>query len=141
MLAAFFEKLFFGAAVLVASALGWTGAILSEGEWRWLCIAFTSSILMGTLVALIVKGPTDTMKVTIGRTGVAILVGTLGTREIVIQWGIQAFQGDAIRLAGWAAAMTLIGMTVGYPLILLLNTRGKSIARRWLERWSGKEGE
>jgi hypothetical protein len=42
-------------------------------------------------------------------------------------------------LAGWAAAMTLLGMTVGYPLILLLNTKGKNFARRWLERWMGKD--
>lgn len=139
MLAAFFEKLFFGASVLIAATLGWTGAILSNGEWRWLCITFTSSILMGTLAALIVKSPLDSMKVTVGRTGVAILIGTLGTREVVVKWGIEAFQDDAIRLAGWAAGMTLAGMTLGYPLILLVNTKGKDIARKWLDKWTGKE--
>ncbi|MCW1913988.1 hypothetical protein OJ996_10405 [Luteolibacter sp. GHJ8] len=100
-----------------------------EGEWRWLCITFTSSILMASFVTVIVKSPIETMKVTVGRAGVAIMLGTLGTRELVIRWGIDAFHGDAIRLAGWAAGMTAIGMTVGYPLLLLLNTKGKDLAR------------
>lgn len=139
MFALFYEKLFFGASVLLAATLGWTGSIMTEGEWRWLCISFTSSILMGTLLALIVKSPTDSMKVTVGRTGVAILIGTLGTREAVIHWGIEGFDADPIRLAGWAAGMTLAGMTIGYPFILLLNTKGKDIGKRLLEKWAGKD--
>jgi hypothetical protein len=95
---------------------------------------------MGTLLALILKSPTDTMKVTVGRTGMAILIGTLGTRELVIHWGIEGFQNDAIRLAGWAAGMTAAGMTVGYPLLLLANTKGKDIAKRLLEKVTGKDG-
>ena len=142
MLVSFHEKLIYGAAALVAGFLGWAGSILTEGEFRWLCITMTASILMACFVALIVKSPADTIKVTVGRAGLAIALGTCGTRELVIRWGIAAFEGDAVRLAGVAAGLTVAGMTIGYPFLLLLNTRGKEIAKaclRWLTGKAGKE--
>ena len=142
MLVSFHEKLIYGAAALVAGFLGWAGSILTEGEFRWLCITMTASILMACFVALIVKSPADTIKVTVGRAGLAIALGTCGTRELVIRWGIAAFEGDAVRLAGVAAGLTVAGMTIGYPFLLLLNTRGKEIAKaclRWLTGKAGRE--
>jgi len=138
MLDSFHEKLVYGAAALVAGFLGWAGSILTEGEFRWLCITMTASILMACFVALIVKSPADTIKVTVGRAGLAIALGTCGTRELVIRWGIAAFEGDAVRLAGVAAGLTVAGMVIGYPLVLLANTRGPAIARAILRRLAGK---
>ncbi|WP_367871893.1 hypothetical protein [Luteolibacter sp. Populi] len=129
MISQFHEKLLFGIGSLIAAAAGWASSILSEGEFRWLAITFTSSILMGTLVSLIVKSPSDTIKVTVGRAGVAIFLGTVATRELVLWWGIDAFERDSIRLAGVAAGVTIVGMTVGYPLLLLLNLKGKDWAK------------
>lgn len=138
MVAEFHLKLLFGAVAYITAAFGWAAAILTTGEWRWLSITAASSILTACFSAIIVKAPTETIKITVGRAGLAIMAGCLGTREVVMRWGIDAFDQDAIRLAGWSAAMTIAGMVVGYPLLLLLNTKGRSLAKGILEKWIGK---
>lgn len=139
MLQIFYEKLVLGAATLVAVGFGTLSAILTEGEFRWLSITITSSLITAMFCAVIVRAPTETMKVTVCRAGIGILAGILATREAVIHWGIDAFERDAVRLAGAAAVMTIVGMTVGYFLIMLLNSKGKDLAKRWLDKWTGKE--
>lgn len=130
----FHEKLAAGFATLAAAGISYVGAILSDGEVRWVCITLASSILMSMLVAVLLRAPTETMKLTIARAGFAIMLGVLGTRELLIRWGIDAFEHDAIRLAGVASAMTIGGHVLGYPLLLLANTKGKSWARILLEK-------
>jgi hypothetical protein len=133
-LSAYHEKLLAGAATLLAAGISYIGAILTDGEVRWVCITMASSILMAMLVAVLLRAPTESIKLTIARAGFAIMIGVLGTRELLIRWGIDAFEGDAIRLAGVAAAMTIAGMVLGYPLLLLANTKGKSWARILLDK-------
>lgn len=134
----FHEKLASGIATIVASGIAYVGAILTEGEVRWVCITLASSILMAMFTAVIVRAPTETMKVTVARAGFSILTGCLGTRELLMRWGLDAFEHDAIRLAGVAAGMTIAGMVLGYPLLLLLNSKGKDYAKRILDHLGPK---
>lgn len=133
-IAAFHEKLVAGIATLGAAGIAYVGALLNEGEIRWVCITLASSFLMSMLVAVLLRAPTESMKLTIARAGFAIMVGVLGTRELLIRWGIDAFEHDAIRLAGVAAVATILGHVLGYPLLLLANTKGKSWARVLLDK-------
>jgi hypothetical protein len=134
----FHEKLASGFATLAASGLAYVGAILTEGEVRWVCITLASSILMAMFCAVIVRAPSETMKVTVCRAGFSIMVGCLGTRELLLRWGLDAFEHDAIRLAGIASGMTVAGMVLGYPLLLLANTKGKDWAKMIIERLGPK---
>ena len=134
----FHEKLASGCATLVASGIAYIGAILTDGEVRWVCITLASSILMAMFTAVIVRAPNETMKVTLCRAGVSIMAGCLGTRELLLRWGLDAFEHDAIRLAGAAAGMTIAGMVLGYPLLLLLNSKGKDLAKKALDYISPK---
>ena len=134
----FHEKIATGLASLAAAGLSYLGAILTDGEVRWVCITLASSILTATFTAVIVRAPSETMRLTVARAGFAILAGVLGTRELLIRWGMEAFEHDAIRLAGWSAAMTIGGLVLGYPLLLLLNTRGKAIAKLIADKFTPK---
>jgi hypothetical protein len=133
-LAVFHEKLAAGIATITAAGISYVGAILTDGEVRWVCITMASAFLMSMLVAVLLRAPTESMKLTIARAGFAIMVGVLGTRELLIRWGADAFEHDAIRLAGVAAAATIGGHVLGYPLLLLANTKGKSWARIILDK-------
>jgi hypothetical protein len=137
----FQEKLAAGVASIAAAGISYLGAVLTDGEVRWVCITLASSILMAMFSAVIVRGPKETMKVTLARAGFSIMLGSLGTRELLMRWGISAFEHDAIRLAGVAAGMTLAGMVVGYPLLLLANSKGKDWAKSILDKIGPKIGE
>lgn len=107
---------------------------MNEGEIRWVCITLASSFLMSLLVSVLLRAPTESMKLMIARAGFAIMIGVLGTRELLIRWGMDAFEHDGIRLAGLASAATVAGHVLGYPLLLLANTKGKSWARILLDK-------
>jgi hypothetical protein len=137
----FHEKLLAGFSTLAASAIAYVGAILTEGEVRWVCITLAASLPMAMFCAVIVRAPSETMKVTLCRAGVAVMAGCLGTRELLLRWGGEGFEHDAIRLAGYAAGMTVVGMVVGYPLLLLSNKRGRDLAKGLLDRLAPKGGK
>jgi hypothetical protein len=130
----FQEKLAAGGAALVSAGIASAGAMITSGEVRWVCITLAASILMAMFVAVLLRAPGETMKLTIARAGFSVMLGVLGTRELLIRWGAQSFEGDAIRLAFISSCMTIAGMVLGYPLLLLANTRGKSWARIILEK-------
>lgn len=137
----FLEKLFFGISHLLGGLLMMANGIFSSGEWRWLSLTGGSSLFAACAVSLIFKKQTESMQLTAGRSMIAVACGVFGTREIVVRYGIEAFQNDAVRLMGAAALMTVLGFTVGYFVLLKLAKRSSSLADKALDRYLPKDDE
>jgi len=108
--------------------------IFTDGEWRWLCLSTASALFTACAIAMIVRAPGETMRLTMGRSMLAIAIGVFGSRAVVVHWGIEAFGNDAVMLMGASGLMTAIGFTLGYALLLLLNTKSGTIAKGVLPR-------
>lgn len=129
------EKFTYGLAILSSAASSTMAAILSAGETRWLCVTITSAILTSGFLALVFKRTDETIRLVIGRCGLSLLCGVLGSRYIVHRWGISVVDNDIVSLAGVAAAVTMAGFVIGYPLLQLVNSKSGTIAERIFKKF------
>lgn len=138
MLAQFHERILYGLTMLSGALFSTMGAVLTEGEVRHLYVTFTASIITAGFLALMFKSPLESIRLTVGRTGLSIVGGILGTRFFILHYGIKAVDGDVVALAGVAALVTGGGFLIGYPLLQIINTNSKTFADKLYRRWAGK---
>lgn len=129
------EKITYGIASLAAAASSTFGAILSSGETRWLMVTMTSSILTACFLSLIFKRVDESIRLVIGRAGLAILGGVLGSRYIVYHYGIDLVDRDVVALAGVAAVVTMASFVIGYPLLQLINSKSGTLAEKIFKKF------
>lgn len=138
---AFHEKLFFGISSLISSSFSLLGAIVSTGEARWLCVTFTACIVTSTMLALIFKQPNERIGKVVGRCGIALLCGVLGTKYVVGYYAITSAHDDMIVLAGVSSLTCIAGFMIGVPLLKVLENRSSKIAAGLFQRWTGLPAE
>jgi hypothetical protein len=124
----FHEKIFFGLSSLLSTAMAAAGAIISDGDMRWLFITFTACIPASSMLALIFKRPCDSMGLVAGRSGFAILCGVLGTKYAVYKYDLHYVDSDAIALAGISSLICVIGFIVGFKIIKSMDASSNKIA-------------
>lgn len=130
------DKILYGAAALLSSAASTMGAVMTEGETRWLYVTMTASILTACFLALIFKKAEESIRIVIGRSGLAILSGVLLSRWMVHKFGIEMVNGDVVALAGLAAAVTIGGFLVGFKLLHVINSKSDSLAKKLFDKWT-----
>lgn len=130
------EKITYGIAAITSATASTFGAVLTSGESRWLFVTITASILTACFLALIFKRVDEGIRLVIGRAGLSILGGVLGSRFIVHHYGITVVDSDIVALAGVAAAVTMGGFLVGYPLIQIINAKSGTLAERIFKKWT-----
>lgn len=136
MHSAFHEKILYGLTMLSGAFFSTMGAVLTEGEVRHLYVTFTSSIITAGFLALIFKSPLESMRLTVGRSGLAVVGGILGTRFFILHYGIKSVDGDVVALAGVAALVTGTGFLIGYPLLQIVNAKSGSLAKKIFDKWT-----
>ena len=129
------EKITYGLAAMASAGMSTLGAILTDGESRWLFVTITSSILTACFLALVFKRVDETIRIVIGRAGLSILGGVLGSRYIVHRYALTSAENDIVALAGVAAAVTIGGFIIGYPLLQLINSRSGTLAEKIFKKF------
>ena len=129
------EKITYGLAAMASAGMSTLGAILTDGESRWLFVTITSSILTACFLALVFKRVDETIRIVIGRAGLSILGGVLGSRYIVHRYALTSAENDIVALAGVAAAVTIAGFIIGYPLLQLINSRSGTLAEKIFKKF------
>lgn len=129
------EKITYGLAAMASAAMATLGAVMSEGESRWLFVTLTSSILTACFLALVFKRVDETIRIVIGRAGLSILGGVLGSHYIVRQYGLKIVDNDIVALAGVAAGVTMGGFIIGYPLLQLINAKSGTISQKIFKKF------
>lgn len=136
------EKIVFAGSIFCAAAAAWLGAMFSDEQVAWLFVTVAASVLTAGFLALVFRRPTEGIGVVIGRCGISILGGVLGTRIGVEVLGIDAAHSDPIYLAGVTTMFCAAGFFVGFALVRELDESSPKIAKRlmdWLvNRWIGK---
>jgi hypothetical protein len=131
----FHEKLLFGFTSLLTTTFSTMGAILTEGETRWVYVTFAASSMTSGFVTLMFKKANDTIQATMGRFGFAILGGILGTKPIIHHLGFeQLVETDIISLGGLSAATCIGTYFIGYACLTILEKVAPSIAAKWLKK-------
>lgn len=132
----FAEKILYGASAFTSAAASTAGAIMTEGDTRWFFVTVTASILTACFLALIFKKAEESIRIVIGRSGIAILCGVLLSRWMVHSFGIKMVDGDVVGLAGLAAAVTAGGFLVGFKFLHLINSKSDSLAKKLFDKWT-----
>lgn len=133
----FHEKLFFGFITLVSTGFSTLGAIITTGEARWLYVTLATSSMTSGFLALMFKRADETMRLVIGRCGLAILGGILATRPIVHQLGFDELADtDIISLGGLSSATCIGTFFVGHALLSVVERQAPKIAEKWFRRFT-----
>jgi hypothetical protein len=131
----FHEKVFFGVTSLLGTGFSMMGAIMTSGEARWLYVTLAASSMTSGFLALMFKRADETIRLSIGRCGFAILGGILATRPIVHKLGFdQLTETDIISLGG-LSSLTCIGtFFVGYAFLLCIERSAPALAEKWFKK-------
>jgi hypothetical protein len=129
----FQEKLFFSASIGLSAAVSWIGAIVSTGDARWIYVTLSSSILMAAFLALVVRQSGETIQLTVGRCGIAILGGVLGTRLGIGLLNEEVIHSDMIYLAGVSSLFCVGAFLLGVAFLRAVDQSSTHIAKRALD--------
>jgi hypothetical protein len=126
------EKIFFGIANLLGAAFGLLGAMMTEGDARWIYVTLSVGILVSTSMSLMTRRD-ESMRVIAGRNLFTVIVTVLGTRALT-HWVITlAPAKDDILLLGFLSACVCVcAFTIGFGLIRSLDQEKFSLGR-WLK--------
>jgi len=126
------EKLFFGVSNLLAAGAGMLGAMLNEGDARWVYVTLSVGILVATSMSLMTRRE-EPMRIIAGRNLFAVMTTVLGTRALA-HWSevLAAVQEDILLLGFVSACVCVIAFTVGFGLIRSLDQQKLGLGR-WVK--------
>jgi hypothetical protein len=131
----FHEKILFGITTLAGTGFSMLGAIVTDGEARWLYVTLAASSMTSGFLALMFKKQNEAIRLVVGRCGFAILGGILATRPIVHWLGFnEVTQTDIISLGGLSAVTCIITFFVGYAGLLIIERQAPQLAEKWLKK-------
>ena len=123
------EKFFLGIGSILSSGLSGLGAIMTDSDAvRYLYLTLSVCIITATFLALVFRKQAETMRVVIGRCGLAILGGVFGTRILMHHVDLSAANGDVIYLLGISSAVTIVCFLIGYVFLRIVEKRSSDIA-------------
>lgn len=134
----FEEKVFFGIFSMMSSGFLWLGAIMTEGDARWLYITFASSIMTAAFLSLVFKKTSESIRLVVGRSGLAIMGGIFGTKFVVSHTEAINVYNDGIALAGVACGVCIASFLVGFTLLGIISKKSEEISQKILDKYLNK---
>lgn len=115
------EKILFAISTLCSTAFFWLGAIVSEGDVRWLFVTMGVSTLGSSFLAMTFRHATESIRVVIGRCGITILAAVFGSKALVQYWNLKIVNEDITLLGAVTLLVTLIAYFPGHGLVKSLD--------------------
>jgi hypothetical protein len=128
------ERMFMGVFTCVASAFWWAGAILSQGDIRWLCISGAVSFMTSCLLALTFKKPDETMQLVTCRCALSILGAIFTTKLFAHYLGIESLNSDPINLGGVAFLCAILNFFLGFSALRYIEKNSDRLAAKWIDQ-------
>ena len=126
------EKLFFGIGNMLAAGAGLVGAMLNEGDARWVYVTLSVGIIVSTSMSLMTRRD-ESMRVIAGRNLFTIIATVLGTRGLAHWTDLYLAVRDDILLLGFVSACVCVAsFTVGFGFIRSLDQQKLGLGR-WLK--------
>lgn len=136
MMTTHLEKMTFGTFTAVPAVISAVGAILTEGDTRWLCITAFISFLTSGFLSLMFKKPDETIQIVVGRAGIAILGGMFATRPVVHMFALEDVYKDAIYLAAVSSGVCVGMFSVGVALLKILEASAPTLANKIFKKYT-----
>ena len=130
------ERIFFGITSIFASSVSLMGAIMTDGEARWIYVTMAVSGLVAGFLSLMFKARGETIRSVVGRSGIAILGGIFATKPIMFWMKIQPNGLDVIELGAAAGLVTILTFFVGRQLLFLLDRKAPGLAQKIIDKIS-----
>jgi uncharacterized membrane protein len=121
------EKFIFGLASFTSSLLCSMGAIMTSGELRWIYVTFAVGIITSSFLALMCRKESESIKVTIGRSGISIMLSMVGSKAVVHYYKAQEIANDVLILSAIAMGICIFGYFVAHSFIKALDRNSGSI--------------
>jgi hypothetical protein len=132
------DKMMLMVSAIIGSSATYLGAIMSEGEARWLLVSFGSAMLASVMLAIGFRKPHETTRIVIGRCFIAIMVGVSITKTALHYWKLDWLDKDIVALLLASNGATTFGYLIGYEVLLLINQDSGSISK-WIYNWLVKK--
>jgi uncharacterized membrane protein len=126
------EKLIFGSASFIGSLLCSMGAIMTSGELRWIYVTLAVGVITSAFLALMCRKDEETIKTTIGRCGISIMLSMFGSKAVVHYYKAQEAVEDVLVLSGIAMAVCIFGYFVAHAFLKALDKNSGSFASELL---------
>lgn len=130
----FHEKLFFGTATLTSVGTSTLGALMTEGETRWVFVTFTCSILTAAFMALMFKRSDEGVRLVIGRCGFSVLGGILATQPAAYYFKVDTVHTNIISLAALSSVVCIGFFFVGYAMLKIVEAKAPALAEKWFKK-------
>lgn len=135
----FEEKLLYSATVLISGFLCWIGAILSEGDIRWLYATMASSVMTSGFLGLILRKEGESIQIVIARAALGVFGGVFGTKIGVVSFESLnhlsvKLESDVLFLSGVAGIFAAFFNVVGFAFIKVADASAQSVSKRLLEK-------
>jgi len=126
------EKIFFGSVNLVCSYIALLGAIMTDGDARWMLVTLSVGIFLSTTFALMTRYD-ESMRIVAGRSLFAVFWAVFGTRLLIFVFpGLQNMHDDLLLLGAVSGGVTAVSFTAGYGLIRSMDSEKLSIGK-WIK--------
>jgi hypothetical protein len=126
------EKLLFGIGNMLAAGAGLLGAMLNEGDARWVYVTLSVGIIVSTSMSLMTRRD-ESMRVIAGRNLFTVIATVLGTRGLAHWSDLYAAVRDDILLLGFVSGCVCVAaFTIGFGFIRSLDQQKLGLGR-WLK--------
>ncbi len=130
------EKFMMGFAGLFSSGVSALGAIVvNDDALKFLYMTLCVTTITSFFLALVFRRNHETIRMVVGRCGLAILGGVFGTRILLHHSTTLGQVDDVIYILGIAGGVTIASFLVGYALLQIINQKASSIASTILSKW------
>jgi len=116
----YLEKLLIGFGGMVSSSTLALGAIMTTGELRWIYVTLAVGMMTSVFLTLLLKRPTDTVQVIIGRCGLSIMFSMVGSKLVVHFYKITGADSDVVILSAITMGVCVVGYTLGHNFVRML---------------------
>ena len=127
------EKLIFGTASFTGSLLCSMGAIMTSGELRWIYVTLAVGVITSSFLALMCRKDSESIKVTVGRCGISILLSMFGSKAVVHYYKADAVTEDVLILSAIAMGVCIFGYFIAHNFLKALDKNSGSFAADLLD--------
>lgn len=130
----FHEKILFGSAALTSAGTSTMGAMMTEGETRWVFVTFTICILTASFLALMFKKSEESIRLVIGRCGFSVIGGILATQPAAHYLKVESVHTNVISLAALSSLVCIGFFFIGFAMLKIVEAKAPVIAEKWFKK-------
>lgn len=129
------DRIMFTLSWLGSIGASYAGIAVSPSEQRWFFVTLCAAFATSGILTLGLKGDGETIRVIVGRAGVALLFGIFATYPVVNWFSIESAHESLVALGGIAALVTAVGFVVGFTGLESLMRRRALLAEKLLKKY------